>query len=121
MADLREIADKTVEYNNSGRTGELLETYYDADAISAEAQAMGEGGAEVSGLDAIRGKHAWWESAHEIHSTSAQGPFLHGENRFGVIYEMDVTNKESGERVQMRELAIYTVEGGKVVREEFFY
>lgn len=121
MADLREIAEKTVEYNNTGRTGELLDTYYHADAVSAEAQAMGEGGREVVGLGAIRGKHEWWEGAHEIHSTSAQGPFLHGEDRFGVIYEMDVTNKESGERVQMRELAIYTVENGKVVREDFYY
>jgi ketosteroid isomerase-like protein len=34
---------------------------------------------------------------------------------------MDVTNKESGQRVQMREVGIYQVKDGKIVREEFAY
>ena len=39
-----------------------------------------------------------------------------------MIFEFDTTNKQSGKRSQMKEVGIYTVnDGGKIVREEFFY
>ena len=38
-----------------------------------------------------------------------------------LIFDMDVTNKESGQRMQMREVGVYTVKNGKILREEFFY
>ena len=56
-----------------------------------------------------------------MHETTAAGPYLHGTDRFSVVFGMDVTNKTSGERVQMQEVAVYTVRDGKIVREEFFY
>ena len=34
---------------------------------------------------------------------------------------MDVTPKASGERMQMDEVAVYTVKDGKIVQEEFLY
>jgi ketosteroid isomerase-like protein len=34
---------------------------------------------------------------------------------------MDITNKESGERVAMDEIALYTVENGKISEERFYY
>ena len=59
---------------------------------------------------------------HEIHSTWAIGPFCgHRDDQFAVLFEMDVTNKPSGERTQMSEVALYTVAGGKIVQEEFLY
>ena len=48
------------------------------------------------------------------------GPFPH-DDRFVVIFDMDVTNKAMGQRFQMQEAALYTVANGKIVREEFFY
>lgn len=121
MSDVRTLANKTVEANNSGDARALLDEIYAEHAVSVEAQAMPGASAEFAGLDAIRGKYDWWEGAHELHSSKAEGPFIHGDTRFGVIYEIDVTNKESGERSQMRELGLYTIENGKIVREEFFY
>ena len=79
------------------------------------------GSAEVVGLEAIRAKHAWWENTMEVHSSNVEGPFCHGDNRFGVIFEMDATNTENKERMTFKELAFYTIENGKIVREEFFY
>jgi len=38
-----------------------------------------------------------------------------------VIIEVDATMKASGERSRMREVALYTVSEGRIVREEFFY
>ena len=81
---------------------------------------MPGGSREASGLEAIAGKWAWWEDNHTVHETSAKGPFLHGDDRFGVIFSIDCTFKPSGERTQMQELAIYTVKNRKIVREEFF-
>jgi ketosteroid isomerase-like protein len=38
-----------------------------------------------------------------------------------VGFRYDVTNKPSGRRMTMDEVGLYTVQGGKIVREEFFY
>ena len=57
----------------------------------------------------------------EVHSSSVDGPYLYGDDRFGVIFEFDATNKESSERMAMKELAIYTIAEGKIISEEFFY
>ncbi len=118
---LQEVGKKLVEYCNTGEEAQALNTLYAPDAVSVEALPMEGMGAEAAGLDAIRGKHDWWYGAHDVHSAKAEGPYFHGENRFGVIFSMDVTTKETGERMQMQELGEYTVENGKIVREEFFY
>lgn len=119
---LQEVANALVENCKNGNEAEGLKTLYADDAVSVEAVAMGEdGSAEVVGVDAIRGKHEWWSSAMEEHSNSVDGPFCHGDDRFGVIFEMDATNNETKERMTHKELAIYTVANGKIVREEFFY
>ena len=90
--------------------------------VSAEGMAMeGAPGRQMKGIDAIRQKWAWWGANHDVHSSKATGPFLHGEDQFGVIFDIDVTNTQSGERSQMQELGIYTVLHGKIVREAFFH
>jgi len=121
--DLMQIGQKLVEYNNNDQSRKCVEEMYAQDCVSAEAAAMpGEDSNEVKGVDAIFAKHDWWESANEVHSSSAEGPFVHGDDRFCVIYEMDVTDKESGERMQMREVATYYVDSdNKICREEFAY
>lgn len=120
--EIMQIGSQLVEFCNNGQDAECLNQLYANDAASAEAVPMpGQDSAEVQGIDAIRGKHDWWNNAHEVHSTTAEGPFVHGNDRFNVIFEMDVTNKESNERIQMREVATYIVNDGKIVREEFAY
>lgn len=118
---LKSVGETLVAANNDGSYKSLMDKIYDADCVSVESAPPPGGSAEAKGADAIRGKWAWWEDNHEVHETVATGPFLHGEDRFGVIFAMDVTDKQSGERVQMQEIALYTVVDGKIVREEFFY
>ncbi len=117
---LAEIAKELVAGCREHRELANLHKLYAPDATSVEAADMGNG-RTMTGLEAIAGKHAWWTENHDIHGGSVEGPFLHGDDRFAVIFEMDVTFKPSGERSQMREVAIYHVAGGKIVREEFFY
>lgn len=119
---LSEIAHKLVTYCRDHKEGECLNTLYSDDAVSVEAIAMpGTDSPVTTGLDGIRGKHEWWNSMMEVHSSSIDGPFLHGSDRFGIIFELDATNKETKERMAMKELGLYTIKDGKVIREEFFY
>jgi hypothetical protein len=43
------------------------------------------------------------------------------QDQFAVLYEMDFTQKSSGQRMQMSEVALFTVANGKIVQEEFLY
>lgn len=120
---LKTTAEKLIEHCKSGTEADALATLYAADAVSVEAMPMpGQDSAAVTGIDAIKGKHEWWESNFEVHDASVDGPHYHGADRFAVIFGLDATNKMSGERSQMKEVAIYTVnDAGKITREEFFY
>jgi ketosteroid isomerase-like protein len=116
---LSEIANELVAGCREHREVENLHKLYSPDAVSVEAADMGNG-RESHGIDAILGKHAWWDANAEVHDGSVEGPFLHGDDRFAVIFKLDVTMTGQG-RSKMEEVAIYHVAGGKIVREEFFY
>jgi ketosteroid isomerase-like protein len=117
---LEEIARKLVANCREGREHEGLSELYDPSCESVEA-ADPPGGSRISkGVEAIRGKHEWWAEAFEMHGGEVDGPYLHGPDRFAVIFEMDVTEKSSGQRWKGREVALYTVQEGRIVKEEFF-
>jgi ketosteroid isomerase-like protein len=73
----------------------------------------------LEGRKAVHGKSAWWFDNHTIHSFDCQGPFVNGD-QFALVFKIDVTNKESGQRIAMEEVALYTVRGGKVCEERFY-
>jgi len=117
---VNEIAQELVAGCREGRTRANLDRLYAPDAISVEAADMG-GGTTTTDLAGIHGKHDWWEGAFITHGLTIEGPFLHGDDRFAVIFGMDVESRETGERTASREVAVYHVAHGKIVREEFFY
>ncbi len=115
---LRDIAEDFVRLYNAHQHEEIARKYWSDDVVSLENM---EGPmARQEGKAAVQGKSDWWFSAHEVHSTVAEGPFLNG-NQFGVRFTMDITVKETGVRSQSSELALYTVQNGKIVEERFFY
>ena len=119
---LKATAEALVAGCREGRERENLGKLYADDAVSVEALDMPGGGREAHGLDAIRGKHDWWEATFEEIESRADGPYVHGEDRFSVIFEAKTRNRETGEVTQMRETATYHVnDQGKIVREEFFW
>ncbi len=120
--ETRAIADKLVAYCRAKEELKGLEELYDPSAVSVEAVTMpGADGPDLTGVEAIRGKHEWWRASFEVHDAKVDGPYPHGEDRFALIFETDCTEKESGQRSQMKEVGVYTVADGKIVREEFFY
>jgi hypothetical protein len=118
-----EVGQKLVALCQQGKNLEALDTLYDTDVLSVEAMAMPEMPVRMKGVAALRKKSEWWPANNEVHGGGARGPFPNGD-RFAVIYTFDVTPKSSpqaGRRVQMEEVGLYTVKGGKIVKEEFFY
>jgi len=115
-----EIAKKYVELCQAQQNHTALETLFSPDAVSVEAAAMPGMSAESKGLKAIAEKSKQWGDNHEVHGAKLEGPWPNG-NRFIVRFSYDITNKPSGRRFQMNEAGLFTVENGKIVREEFFY
>ncbi|MEO1238155.1 MAG: nuclear transport factor 2 family protein [Pseudomonadota bacterium] len=118
---LMEIANELVAGCREGRERENLDKLYAPDAVSVEAADMSGQGRETHGLDGIKGKHEWWDANNEMTGGSVSDPFPHGDDRFAVIFEAQGKDKSSGEAFEMKEVAVYHVAGGKIVREEFFY
>jgi hypothetical protein len=113
-----EVAKKLVEYCRKSEWMKAIDDLYAKDIVSVEAQAMENMPAEIRGIDQVRGKTEWWEKNMEVHSAKVTGPFV-ARDTFVVQFDVDVTDKASKKRMQMSEVGIYTVKGGKVAREEF--
>lgn len=113
-----EIGKRLVELATTGADAQALDELYATNVISIEADAEEES-QTWEGLDAVREKHAWWESVTTMHNTTAEGPFAgEGDDQFVVRFEMDVTMQEKG-RSTMSEVGLYTVADGKIAREVY--
>lgn len=118
--DTLTIANRLVELCGAGKNFDAMNELYADGIVSVEAMAMPGGTREFAGKAAVIGKSEAWASMHEIHGAKVEGPVVAGAH-FCVSFWFDITNKASGQRMQMAELAVYQVAGGKIVREEFFY
>lgn len=115
---VREIADDVVSLSKAGDLEAIGTKYWADDVVSIEEM---EGPmARLEGRAAVEGKNAWWSGAHEVHGVETHGPFVNGD-QFAVRWVMDVTQKESGNRITMDEMALYTIREGKIAEERFFY
>ncbi len=113
---IRQIARDLVEHCRTQTTDDtpLWKKHFAKDFVSVEGD-----GKSFTGVDEVLKKHEQWSSDVTMHDASVTGPFI-GPSGFSVIFDMDVESR-SGRfpRMQMREIANYTVRDGKVVREEF--
>ena len=116
-----QIGRQLAELCTAGKSIEAIETLYADDVVSVEPMEAPGFAREARGKEAILGKNMFWKENFEAHSMRIDGPFPHGEDRFAVIFDMDVTNKMANQRMRMHEIGVYTVQDGKIVREEFFY
>jgi ketosteroid isomerase-like protein len=115
-----DIGTRLVELCRAGKNVEAINTLYSDDIVSVEAGGPPGMDRTTRGKAGVLGKNQWWVDNHEIHGATSEGPFPH-DDRFAVRFTYDVTNKPTGQRFTMNEVALFTVEGGKIVREEFFY
>ena len=117
-----EIGTRLVNLCNEDKGLDAVDELYAPEIVSVEGQGSDEMPARMEGLQAVRGKNVWWYDNHEVHSATALGPFVgHRDDQFVVQFDIDVTPKATGERSQLREVALYTAADGKIVQEEFLY
>lgn len=118
-----ETGKQLVNLCSQGKFMDAVNSLYARNIVSIEPMG-GEGmPAKMEGIEAIRGKNQWWADNHEIHSMKVEGPFVgNRKDQFAARFEIDVTNKPSGQRMQMTEVALYTLNrNGKIKQEEFLY
>jgi ketosteroid isomerase-like protein len=113
-----ELAKAFTDMLKTGRHEEAAATFNAPDIVSREA--MDGPMARIQGTAAVKAKSDWWYANHEVHSAEANGPYVNGD-QFIVRFDIDVTPKESGQRMQMSEAGLYTVKDGKIAEEAFFY
>jgi ketosteroid isomerase-like protein len=53
-----------------------------------------------------------------VHEVDVDGPYVNGD-QFALVLEIEVTPKATGERIEMEEIALYTLRDGKIVEERF--
>jgi hypothetical protein len=116
----QEIGKRYVTLCQQGKSDVCLDELYAKNAVSVEAAPVPGGERMAKGLDAIKAKGKGWAETHVVHSAEVSGPFPN-ENRFAVRFLFDVTEKPTGKRTTMDEVGLFTIENGKITREEFFY
>jgi ketosteroid isomerase-like protein len=115
---IAELAKDFTELLKRGDDESAAKKYNADDIVSYEAM---DGPMAVSrGKEALKQKGDWWRENHEVHGGSVEGPFVNGD-QFAVRFKYDLTPKSTGKRVAMDEVGLYTVKGGKITEERFFY
>jgi len=115
-----EVAAKLVALCKDHKNFDAMQQLYADNIVSVEAVPEKNGSFETPGKKAVIQKSADWAAAHEIHSSDIEGPFV-ANDKFAVVFDFEVTAKATGKRAALREIAVYTVANGAIVREEFFY
>lgn len=112
------IANRLVDLCRHGQWQKVHEELYSQDAESIEPAGTPWG--HVKGMEAIKEKGAAWAGMiEEFHGNEVSDPIVAG-NFFSVRMMTDSTTKGMG-RVKFEELAMYEVQDGKIVKEQFFY
>jgi len=118
-ASAAEIGRDLVAHFNAGKNdAELWAKHFNLKALES-IEGAGVGMKWVGGK-AVEAKNQWWIADHVVHGARAEGPFV-GSTGFAVRFTMDVETKSTGTRETMNEVGVYTVQNGKIVREEFMY
>lgn len=119
-----EIGNRLVELCKQGKNRQAIEELYCESCVAREAMAMpGMGEREVAGKPKLLEMNDQFFEMNEIHGGEIDGPYPH-DNAFICFMSLDMTPKMgpmAGQRMQIKEAARYVVEGGKIVKTEFYY
>lgn len=115
----QDVANRYVKMSREGQMFDIIDQLYDDSIVSREMPEW-PGPTVTEGIKAVMEKNDnWMSSVEEIHSGMVSDPIVAG-NHFTVRMDFDVTFKEQG-RQQMEEIAVFEVNNGKIVNEQFFY
>jgi len=92
----------------------VIEDLYAPDCVSIEGNGM-----RVEGHAGLREKNAGWEAGLESATWNARN-VLTGPNSIAIEWDAQIKFKD-GRSLQMNEMAIHELRGGKIVAERYFY
>ena len=110
----REVGESLVALFNAGKADEAEKTWYHRKIESIEGD-----GSVFDGLKGVAEKSAWWCTENKIIEAKADGPFVCATG-FTVIFTMKI-ERTDGTSMEFREAGVYTVEKGRIVREQFMH
>ncbi len=117
---INEIANQLVAYCSKADWEGAYNTLYAEKILSLEPVTGPFFEKETTGLEAVRTKAKLFDSMiEELYSIIVSEPIVVG-NHIAFTITVDAVRKNIG-RVTLPELCVYTVEGGKIIKEEFFY
>lgn len=110
-----ELGAKLVSLFNQNKADDWIKGVWAKNVESIEGT-----GQVARGPAQILAKWDWWTNNHEVMGASAEGPYV-GATGFATKYQLHVKDKSTGTDMHMTEVAVYTVEKGRITREEFMY
>ncbi|WMX13721.1 MULTISPECIES: nuclear transport factor 2 family protein [unclassified Aureispira] len=115
----QEVANRLIELCREGKYEQAVKELYSPDIVSVEPEGMPDH--IVQGLDAIAKKgERFQDMLEKINSSTITDPIV-AENFFSCGMYMNVVMKGMTQAIDMDEICVYTVNNGKIVKEEFFY
>lgn len=115
----QEVANRLVELCREGKHEQAVKELYSPEIVSIEPEGMPN--RIVKGLEGIAKKGEKFQSMLEKVNSSVISDPIVAENFFSCSMLMNVQMKGVPVAVDMDEVCVYTVNNGKIVREEFFY
>jgi len=113
---LHSLAKEFVNLCNQGKNFDVMRAMYAPDIVSVEGD-----GKETVGKEAVIKKSEDWAKGLTFHGEKVGGPFFNGPNQFAVTFALDITRNGTDRRITLEEVGVYTVQGDKITREQFFY
>ena len=116
----QELATKWKEYCLMGQWDKAQDELYHENCLSIEMEGAEGFPPRVEGKAGLKEKGAIFNSlVEQFHGLEIEGPLVAG-NHFTAVMKMDVTIKGEPRYVD-EEVAVFRVENGKIVSEQFFF
>lgn len=120
MMTTQEVADRYYDLAQKNQLGQIQDELYSPDAVSVEPENYSQLPLRVEGLGAMRQKEQQFYQLFEaMHGGSCGKPVVSG-TYFTCAQSMDVTMKGQSRKLK-EQLAVFEVDNGKIVLEQFFY
>ena len=114
---LHSVAKRVVDPCNQGKNFDVMHTMYAPDIASVEPT-----GKATVGKAAVIKKSEVWAAGVTIHGETVLGPYFSAPDQFATKTTFEITRKDSGERVTLEEITVYTVnQDDLITREQFFF
>jgi predicted ester cyclase len=119
----QKVAQRLHELVSTGQNEQAIQELYADNARHVEAMEMPGCPRITEGRNNLVEKARQFAKATTVHSASCAAPIVNGD-QFVCQMSLDCTNNDgpfAGHRMQMSEIALYTVKNGKITEGKFFY